>query len=288
MPTVLYEGASGVPGSLALLDFAPIPSGEDSVLPGKWIYDMQEEGKLGRVCVWDRPGYGFSEVLGGADLGNIAESLWLALDKLGEHNELAVVGEGFGGLVARVFAASRPERIHSLLHLDAQTAQTYFNEPPNNPITTFIHRLTTRLIPGLLTPLSLTRFPTLLLRRSNSLSRILASTYPAPSTAHLSETLQKARLQESFNAHSHTSSSFRTLLRSGKEYPASKPAIVISSLDRMNKVDGWEEGQRGLAEEVTSDEGLVEWIKVPDVGHWVCEGDRRPVCEKALRKLLNA
>lgn len=81
---------------MALLDFAPIPSGEDSVIPGKWILDMQEEGRVGRVCVWDRPGYGFSDVLGGAQLGSIAESLWLALDKVGETGDLAVVGEGFG------------------------------------------------------------------------------------------------------------------------------------------------------------------------------------------------
>lgn len=77
-------------------------------------------------------------------------------------------------------------------------------------------------------------------------------------------------------------------MQSGKQYPASKPAIVISSLDRMNRSETWEEGQRGLAEEVTSEEGLVDWIKVPGVGHWVCEGDGQKVCEKALRKLVSA
>lgn len=48
------------------------------------------------MCVWDRPGYGFSEVLGSAELGSIAESLWLALDKMEETGDLALVGEGFG------------------------------------------------------------------------------------------------------------------------------------------------------------------------------------------------
>lgn len=56
----------------------------------------------------------------------------------------------------------------------------------------------------------------------------------------------------------------------------------------MSRSENWEEGQRGLAEEVTSDEGLVDWIKVPGVGHWVCEGDGQKVCEKALRKLVGA
>jgi hypothetical protein len=54
----------------------------------------------------------------------------------------------------------------------------------------------------------------------------------------------------------------------------------------MDKVEGWEEGQRGLAQEVTSDEGLVDWIKVKGVGHWVCEGNGTSVCEKALMKLI--
>lgn len=190
--------------------------------------------------------------------------------------------------MARVFASTRPERIHSLLHLDAQTAQTYFNEPDRNPITTFLHRLTTRQVPAMLTPLSVRRFPSLLLRRSTSLSRILGSTHPLPKTSHLSENMQKARLQESFNSHSHTSTSFSSLLKSGKLYPAHAPAIVISSQDRIDNVTGWEEGQRGLAEEVTSEEGLVDWIKVQGVGHWVCEGDGKKVCEKALRKLIGA
>jgi len=97
LPTVLYESASGVPGSLATLDFSLPPSDGETELPGKWIFDLQEQGKVGRVCVWDRPGYGFSEVLGGAELGSIAESLWLALDKVKERNDLIVVGEGYGG-----------------------------------------------------------------------------------------------------------------------------------------------------------------------------------------------
>ena len=100
LPTVLYEGASGVAGSLATLDYPLPPSDEETELPGKWILDMQEAGKVGRVCVWDRPGYGFSEVLGGAELGTISESLWLALDEIKEKNDLVVVGEGFGGYVA--------------------------------------------------------------------------------------------------------------------------------------------------------------------------------------------
>jgi hypothetical protein len=173
-----------------------------------------------------------------------------------------------------------------LLHLDAQNAQTYFNEFPNGFSVPglALHRFTTRLLPSVITPLSLRRFPSVLFRRSSSLSRILASSEPKPSTVYLNENLRKSRLQETFGSHSHTSASFRALLQSGRDYPASKPAIVISSKDRMDKDANWAEGQRGLAKEVTSEEGLVEWVKVHDVGHGVCA--KAGVCENAVKKLL--
>ena len=99
LPTVLYESPSGVPGSLALLGHPLPPSALDAENPGKWIYDLQEKGQLGRVCVWDRPGYGFSDVLSGADLGIVADALYDALRQYGELGGKAgfiLVGEGYG------------------------------------------------------------------------------------------------------------------------------------------------------------------------------------------------
>lgn len=99
-PTIIYESSSGVPGSLAVLDYPPIPSASDAHLPGQWLFDMQDRGEVGRVCVWDRPGYGFSEVLGNADLGKVADALWLALKAHGETKQkFTLVGEGYGGYV---------------------------------------------------------------------------------------------------------------------------------------------------------------------------------------------
>jgi len=190
-------------------------------------------------------------------------------------------------LITRVFASRRPSAIHSLLHLDAQTAQTYFNDSPKgrSTLALLVHRLVARLFPSLLTPLSIRRLPSVLFRQSSSLSRVLASTYPAPSTAYLNENLLKARLQETFGAHSYSSASFRALLESGSKYPRDKKAIVISSKGKMEADENWAEGQRGLAEEVTSEEGLVEWIRV-EGGHRVCEGEGRSECERAITTLL--
>ncbi|KAK6908529.1 hypothetical protein I204_06509 [Kwoniella mangroviensis CBS 8886] len=288
LPTIVYTSSSGVPGSLALLPSPLPPANEGSENPGRWLFDLQEQGKVGRVCTWDRPGYGFSDVLSNADLGGIADSLWEALSNAGMVREskkegLIMVGEGYGGLVSRVFASRHPSSIHSFLHLDAQTASTYFHDPST---TQFLSRLSSRLFPSLLTPLSLNRLPSVLLRRSTSLSRILASSRPTPSTVRLNEKLRKSRLQETIGSQSRTSASFRVLLESGYKYPSTKPAIVLSSDRRMKDDESWAEGQRVLAEEVTSDDGLVDWIKVDKVDHFVCENDGRQFCEDSIVKLL--
>ncbi len=192
--------------------------------------------------------------------------------------------------MTRVFASRRQSAIHSLLHIEAQTAQTYFNENPRGLSVTslLLHRIATRLLPSLVTPLSFSRFPSVILRRSTSLSRILASSHPGPSTVPLNENLRKARLQETFGAHSHASSSFRALLESGRSYPAGTPAIVISSSRRLAEDEEWAAGQRGLAEEVTGEDALVSWEKVDGIGHWVCEGEGKSVCESSVKKLLKA
>ncbi|WWC95765.1 hypothetical protein V866_002631 [Kwoniella sp. B9012] len=288
LPIIVYTSSSGVPGSLALLPSPLPPANEGSENPGRWLFDLQEQGRVGRICTWDRPGYGFSDVLSNADLGGIADSLWEALSNAGvirksKEEGLIMVGEGYGGLVSRVFASRHPSSIHSFLHLDAQTASTYFHEPST---TQFLSRLSSRLFPSLLTPLSLNRLPSVLLRRSTSLSRILASSHPSPSTARLNEKLRKSRLQETIGSQSRTSASFRVLLESGYKYPSTKPAIVISSEKRMREDENWAEGQRVLAEEVTSDDGLVDWIKVDKVDHFVCENDGRQICEDSIVKLL--
>jgi pimeloyl-ACP methyl ester carboxylesterase len=99
LPTILYEGPSGVPGSLSLLEYPLPPANEGAENPGRWIWDMQKRGEVGRVCTWDRPGYGFSEMLSGADLGGVADALYQTLDQAGEigSSQFLLVGEAYGG-----------------------------------------------------------------------------------------------------------------------------------------------------------------------------------------------
>jgi pimeloyl-ACP methyl ester carboxylesterase len=99
LPTIIYEGPSGVPGSLSLLEYPLPPANEGAENPGRWLWDMQSRGEVGRVCSWDRPGYGFSEMLSGADLGGVADALYQTLDQAGEirDGQMLLVGEAYGG-----------------------------------------------------------------------------------------------------------------------------------------------------------------------------------------------
>ncbi|KAL7425069.1 hypothetical protein Q5752_000757 [Cryptotrichosporon argae] len=288
LPTIVYTSASGVPGSLALFHdpLRPARAGADAENPGAWLLDFQRANRdpVGRVCTWDRPGYGYSDVLHAADLGKVADVLHAVLSAAGEmDNKLLLVGEGYGDLVARVFAARHPDAVHSLLHLDAQTAQTYFLG--SEPWARWWQHTTRRLVPSLLSPLGVARLPSALLRRSSSRARQLASAHPAPSSAHLAEHLLRARLQESLDAHAIDSPSSRALRDSSSHFPRNRPAIVLSSRRRVEADDNWADGQRVLANQVTT-KGLVEWTLVDDVGHFVCERQGREVCERSLLRLL--
>ena len=183
-----------------------------------------------------------------------------------------------------MFAGRHPSVVHSYLHIDAQTSLTYFSEPPSDLayLKLQAHRLTTRLFPTLITPLSLVRLPSVLFKQSSSLSRILASRYTR--TTHLNENLRKALLQETFSSHTHQSASFAALVKSGETYPI-RPSVVLSSAERMEQDENWAEGQRVLAEDV-SQSGLIKWAKVPNVGHYVCQGEGLGTCKEALRVLL--
>lgn len=199
-------------------------------------------------------------------------------------------------ILSRVFASQHPSHIKGLVHIEAQTAQTYFNENPRNLSTfrLFIHRIATRLFPSLLTPLGLpSRLPSVIFRRSTSESRVLASVYPKPDTSRLNQRLQKARLQETFASHSHISHSFRTLLDSERHYPGTAPAVVLSSRHHMDTDEDWKQGQRGLWEEVTSEEGRKagEWVVLKgDVGgRHVCESQEgAKACARAVQMVLKA
>jgi pimeloyl-ACP methyl ester carboxylesterase len=266
-----------------------------SPYPGSWIVALQASHKVARVCTWDRPGYGFSDT-GPVELGMVAESLHLALEKSGEKGPFIVVGDGYGGLVSRVFAAAYPDKVHSLLYVDSQSAQTWFRFPPEyNMLTLRVHRFFTHLLPTLISPLGIKRFYSLFTQYDPSMSRVLASKRPSPSTAELSTPLRSRLTAEVYESHTHHSQSYKALLGAQPpRYPSDKPAIILSSDLQMQRNKAWAEGQRALAEEITSEEGREAWVVIKGgVGHDLCsptggkDGRGRRACSRALIHLFS-
>lgn len=86
----------------------------------EWIEELYHLQKVERYCIWDRPGYGFSE---GApspqSISIIIEYLNEALTKEGIEGPFSLVGFDIGGLYSRVFASRKPGSIHSMLLVDS-------------------------------------------------------------------------------------------------------------------------------------------------------------------------
>lgn len=86
----------------------------------EWIEELYHLDKIERYCIWDRPGYGWSDSAPSpVSLGIITEYLLEALHAKGIEGPFSLVGFDIGGLYARLFASRNPGKIHSLLFVDS-------------------------------------------------------------------------------------------------------------------------------------------------------------------------
>lgn len=86
----------------------------------EWVEELYHLDKIERYCIWDRPGYGWSDsVPSPVSLGIINEYLLEALNKQGIEGPFSLVGFDIGGLYHRVFASRNPGKVHSLLFVDS-------------------------------------------------------------------------------------------------------------------------------------------------------------------------
>ncbi|KAF8719183.1 hypothetical protein RHS02_09073, partial [Rhizoctonia solani] len=269
VPTVLYESMRGVPGSLG----------------GDWVVNLREVGRVGRVCVWDRPGYGFSDNGPSAEMGHVSNALWQALQHEGEEGPYVLVGAGYGGLLTRLFASRHPKDVHSLLYIDSETSHTYFLTRARH--NTFFHTH----LPVLIAPLGLSRIASLVKNHTPRSGRVLANTLQH--TEWQNPRLLSTLLQEQYLTHSRQSASFRDLLESERQYPARRPTIVLSSGERVSKESAWRDAQKRLWQEIVDEKGRVRWEILEGVGHDICAktsegavGTGLEACEKAVEDLV--
>jgi pimeloyl-ACP methyl ester carboxylesterase len=84
-----------------------------------WRLVAPELAQLARVCVYDRAGYGWSEVSPKPRTStSIAGELHQLLKNAGEHGPLVLIGHSFGAYVVRSFANSFPEATAGLVLVD--------------------------------------------------------------------------------------------------------------------------------------------------------------------------
>ncbi|KAI3407076.2 hypothetical protein KGF56_000063 [Candida oxycetoniae] len=86
----------------------------------EWIEELFQLGKIERYCIWDRPGYGWSDSAPPPDsIGIITEYLSEALQTEKIEGPFTVVGFDIGGLYARMFSSRHRAQIHSILFVDS-------------------------------------------------------------------------------------------------------------------------------------------------------------------------
>jgi pimeloyl-ACP methyl ester carboxylesterase len=84
-----------------------------------WILVQTSVEKFTRICTYDRAGYAWSDP-GPKPRTHAQLNLELhdALDKLGEHHPLILVGHSFGGSVIRSYAATYPGQVAGMVLVD--------------------------------------------------------------------------------------------------------------------------------------------------------------------------
>jgi pimeloyl-ACP methyl ester carboxylesterase len=98
-----------------------------------WVLVQQRVAKFSRICTYDRAGYAWSDP-GPKPRAYAQLNLELhdALNKLGEHNPLVLVGHSFGGGVVRNYAAVYPKEVAGMVLVDTVQEDQHIPMGPNH------------------------------------------------------------------------------------------------------------------------------------------------------------
>ncbi|CAK9440223.1 uncharacterized protein LODBEIA_P43230 [Lodderomyces beijingensis] len=86
----------------------------------EWIEELYQLGRVERYCIWDRPGYAWSDSAPPPDsIGIVSEYLGEALRAEKIEGPFTLVGFDIGGLYSRLFASRNKGIVQSILLVDA-------------------------------------------------------------------------------------------------------------------------------------------------------------------------
>ena len=122
---LLAEGGDGEARGATLLCIA---GGYASAAPMAYLHVALRQHT--RSLMLDRPGTGWSDIAPfPRSTAGEADEIWRALDSAGEAGPFIIAGHSFGGLLAANIARRRPERVASLVLLDATPPDTILYGP---------------------------------------------------------------------------------------------------------------------------------------------------------------
>lgn len=256
----------------------------------EWIQELYHMNKIDRFCIWDRPGYAFSDSAPSpVSISIEVEYLMEALRKEKIEGPFCAVGFDIGGLYSRVFALRNLGQMHLMLLVDSWHEDLLRHFPFSGPNKKNESRKAFRNIlelmdswqgfklwlRGVVSPLGITKnlhwffHP----RRYLSKSRIFGR-----DMVHSSKYL-RARLQEQITA---AILSFNEVKHA--EVTKVPLSVILSDLMIKNSLN-WGKWQRELTK--ISDDCL-EWVVAENAGHFIWESPKgRAQLQQLLLRLVS-
>lgn len=104
-------------------------------MTGGFLQPLQARiAAFARTLIYDRPGLGSSDPAKAAlSFGDHAEDLHRLLTALGERPPFVLVGESYGGLIVRTFAAAFPETVAGVVLIDSPEESHVFGQLARRP-----------------------------------------------------------------------------------------------------------------------------------------------------------
>lgn len=256
----------------------------------EWVEELYHLNKIERYCIWDRPGYGFSDSAPSpTSIGIITEYLIEALKHAGVDGPFSVVGFDSGGLYSRMFVLRNPGKIHLMLLVDSWHEDLLKHNPfggsnrKNENKRTFknvLEFLDTKTgialwFKGLVSPLGIIKnFHWFFHPRKHSSNNRIFGNDMIYSSKYL-----RARLQEQVTA---SILSYNEIIGSDIH---NIPVSVISSDFMIKNSLNWGKWQRDLTK---LSENTIEWVVAENSNHRIWESPKgRTQLQQLLLRLVS-
>ncbi|EPS39154.1 hypothetical protein H072_7098 [Dactylellina haptotyla CBS 200.50] len=235
-----------------------------------WAHENYVNGTIGRLCYWDRPGYGFSNVAPSPlSAGMAADALSEALAKIDEKGPFILVSHGIGSIYSRIFASRHGKAVKGLMLIDP-LHENYLPKIASAGRGFFMW------FRGVVSPLGLEVLANAIFQSRSREDRIYGR------SSYLNPRLIKAKLQESLAANTFSKSEIAT---SRAILARDIPLVVVSSGEGVKKDSEWDKAQKEMTG-VT--DNLLYWDIVNQAPHKVWEKKEGwDVLSKRIGKLVD-